>query len=173
MTTLPIATYCTADTATSNSHADKQAESGGLFLCLRQYEVSSDKATAPLPLEVVIPQDRLPDVLDVPVYDTDTIRNATSPTTSPEYGWVGVAAWNNLEKFLAHNLIKFVRTYLPSLYMTSDLSEASDTLDKRTIGQLDLRRKQHLVKVANHAFSVRHSHSPMRSHLYMATLLSN
>jgi len=74
MTTLPIATYCTADTATSNSHADKQAESGGLFLCLRQYEVSSDKATAPLP-----------------VYDTDTIRNATSPTTSPEYGWVGVA----------------------------------------------------------------------------------
>ncbi len=64
---------------------------------------SSDGESVPLPLEVAIPKERLPDVLDV--YDKDAILivPAGDPTRMAEY-----RSW---EKFLARGPVKFVRKY--------------------------------------------------------------
>ena len=122
-TLLPIATTDT-DTARHNTSlpcVDKQLETGEPLICLRHHkphrtslsgkvvspagvsdssEVSSpDQETVPpLPLDIVIPEDHLPDILDV--HDTDTFRRATSFNV-PSYKRIGDDVWNSWEKFLA------------------------------------------------------------------------
>jgi hypothetical protein len=130
MTSLPITPADTAPSNTSQSCADMQAETGERFICLRYYKPhrgtflseeaitpdrisdevssleSSDKETMPLPLEVFIPEDHLPDVLDV--YDTDTFLSATWYHV-PYYKQISDAVWKSWAKFLARCPIKFVR----------------------------------------------------------------
>jgi hypothetical protein len=119
---------------------------------------SSDEETAPLPLEVDIPKERLPDVLVVS--DTGKLPGVIFKDPFP-------AAGRSLEKFLACNPIKYVRKYpvcipprflkakyihlrtstQPSSYRdtaTCDILKDSDTLEHHTIGQLDLSGKQKL-----------------------------
>jgi hypothetical protein len=89
MTTIPIASHCSANAAplkTSQSCVDMQAETGELFTCPRQHNLimvllirgavtttptissnetsssESDEETAP---QVIIPKERLPDVFVV------------------------------------------------------------------------------------------------------------
>ena len=132
MATLPIATAAdTAPSNTSQSCADKQAETGELFTCVRYHKpyratslsgeaispqaarisdvVSSSKETVPLPLEVVVPKDHLPDILEV--YDTSTFRSATSYNVPSSTKLMSDAVWNSWEKFLARCPIKFVRVH--------------------------------------------------------------
>jgi hypothetical protein len=131
MTTSPTATADTAASISSESCAEIHAETGELFICLRHCkphrgtsisgevvtparmsdEVSSedeseDEETVPLPLEIDIPEDHLPDILEV--YDTDVIRSATSYKV-PSYKLKSRAVWNSWEKFLDRYPIKFVR----------------------------------------------------------------
>jgi hypothetical protein len=129
MTTLPIASYCSADAAppkTSQCCADKKAEIGELFIPLRHYRPDhgsslsgvvitpttisnetpssdkSDKETVPFPLAAVIPKERLPDVLDV--YDNDIFRRIGAK-------YARGAPVNGLEKFLASGPIRYVRKF--------------------------------------------------------------
>jgi hypothetical protein len=130
MTTLSIATADSAPSNNSQSCADTQAETGELFIRLHYYrshsctslsgeaitpttisdevssEESSDEEPVPLPLEVFIPEDHLPDVLEV--YDTDTFRSA-SWYNIPSYKRMSDAVWKSWAKFLARCPIKFVR----------------------------------------------------------------
>ena len=120
-------------------------------------EISSeDEETAPLPLEVDIPKERLPDILLVNLPGVSFWHDAPA------------AAVHSMRKFMACNPVKYVRKYpvripttlfkgklylslhhsvKPSLYTdttTCDMSKDSYTLERRLIGHLDLGRKEKL-----------------------------
>jgi hypothetical protein len=125
MTTLPIASFCSADAAPSKSSqscADKQAETGEPFHSLQHYKPhhgislpgevvtparisdeisSSGEENLPLPVGPVTPKERLPHILNV--YDKDTFRRISVRGND--------AAWDSMEKILARGPIKFVRKY--------------------------------------------------------------
>jgi hypothetical protein len=131
MTTLPIASFCSADAApskTSQSCADKQVETGELLPCLQRHKLhhgtsvsgevitparisdeisSSDEETMPSPLEPVTPKEHLPDELpdELDVYDKLIFRRIINVTR------VGRHAWDSMEKILACSPIRFVRKY--------------------------------------------------------------
>ena len=84
------------------------------------FEVSSSESSGqetvpPLPLEVFIPDDHLPDILEV--YDTDTIRRVTLPELRLHgFYHTSDAMWNSWEKFIARCYIKFVlEVRIPSM----------------------------------------------------------
>ena len=131
MTALPIATVDTTRFDISLPCADKQAETGepsiceqhhkphrtslsgevvssaGISDCIESSESSGNDTVPPPPLEGVIPEDHLPDILDV--YDTDTFRRVTLPDSHIPLYHVSDAMWNSWEKFLARCPLKFVR----------------------------------------------------------------
>ncbi|KAH9029965.1 hypothetical protein EDB85DRAFT_1964782 [Lactarius pseudohatsudake] len=150
MATLSTATHCAAPPNTAQSCVDKKPETGMLN------EISSyDEESAPLPLEVAIPKEHLPDVLDV--YDKDawvllrpTIFSVDSAFDKDVALRVSasdparMAEYRNWEKFLACNPIRFVRKYpvrIPATHdgeeVVGDTSKAKATLDCRKIGQLE------------------------------------
>ncbi|KAH8983756.1 hypothetical protein EDB92DRAFT_1557968 [Lactarius akahatsu] len=156
MATLSTATDSVAPPSAAQSCTDEKSETGEVITsAIMSNEISSyDEESAHLPLEVAIPKEHLPDVLDV--YDKDAwvllrprifsvysafdkdvaLRvSASDPARMAEYC--------NWEKFLAHNPVRFVRKYpvrIPTTHeggeVASDTLKASATLDCRTIGQL-------------------------------------
>ncbi|KAH9029968.1 hypothetical protein EDB85DRAFT_1964808 [Lactarius pseudohatsudake] len=168
MATLPTATYCGVDAAPSDAtstqpYVDKQPETVITSARISNGISSSDKEPMVSPLDVVIPEEHLPDVLEVYDKDASTLLEVISlcnhgfydkemllSTTSSNPGeW---AEYRSLEKFLAHSPIKYVRKYpkrIPTMLegeeMAGDMSKASANLDSRAIiGQLDLSRRKSL-----------------------------
>lgn len=138
----------------------------------------SSEESVPLPFEVNIPKERLPDVLDV--YDKHAsallritiplvynVNNKNAMLIIPAGDPARLAEYRSWEKFLARRPIKFVRKYPvhgstrlngegifisapPSSSHMQRLSKGPATLDQRTTGQLDLSRRQNLG-TSNHS----------------------
>ncbi|KAH9053335.1 hypothetical protein EDB87DRAFT_1581053 [Lactarius vividus] len=115
---------------------------------------SSDEDSVPSPLEVTIPEESLPDVLDV--YDKDawvllrpTIFDVYSALDKDAAHRISagdsarMAEYHNWDRFVAHNPVRFVRKY-PVRILTheseevvGDVSKVSATSDRRIIGRLE------------------------------------
>ncbi len=85
---------------------------------------SSDEEFVPLPLEVIIPKERLPDVLDVYNKDSSAFLSVITPYAYSDFNKnkdallrilsgdpARLAEYHSLEKFLARSPVKFVRKY--------------------------------------------------------------
>ncbi|KAH9053336.1 hypothetical protein EDB87DRAFT_1581054 [Lactarius vividus] len=165
MATLPTATYCSVDAAPSDatrSCADKQPET-----VLREFRMGfrpRTKSTVLLPLDVVIPEERLPNILEVydkgasallgvifpyahGLYDKGTLLSIAPSNPAS----LSPAEYRSLERFLACSPVKYERKYpkrtpttLEGEEIVDDVSKASANVDSRTIGQLDLSRQRRL-----------------------------
>ena len=139
---------------------------------------SSSEEHVPLPSEVNISRERLPDVLDVYDKDASALLRITIPRVYNVYHRnakliipVGdpsrEAEYRSWEKFLARNPVKFVRKYPvhdsttlkdedllifapPSSSHEQRLPKASAILYQRTTGQLDLSQRRDLG-TSNHS----------------------
>ncbi|KAH8985778.1 hypothetical protein EDB86DRAFT_2323457 [Lactarius hatsudake] len=158
MATLSTVTHCSTSAAPPNiaeSCVDKKPETGEVITsAIVLNEISSyDEESTPLPLEVAVPKEHLPDVLDV--YDKDawvllrpTIFSVYSAFDKDAALRISasdparMAEYRNWEKFLACNPVRFVRKYPVCIThegeeVAGDTLKASATSDCRTIGQLE------------------------------------
>ncbi|KAI9431933.1 hypothetical protein H4582DRAFT_2001421 [Lactarius indigo] len=147
MAVLPTPADRSVDAAPSDaaqSRADKEPETAMITSARISNGISSPgEESKLLPLDIVIPKERLPDVLDV--YDNGTSPRIISRIISRNPTRLSQSMYRSLEKFLACGPVKYVRKYPKPISTTLECEEivdgvlkASTNMDTRKVGQLDL-----------------------------------